>query len=613
LIAVNTLPAFDRYQTENDQETVINRLYLFGGRIIDVERKTVYSGNLLLENGIIAAIFPPDGRPPSNTKIIDISERFISPGFIDSHIHIESSMVPPLEFARAAVPHGTTCVLVDPHEITNVFGEKALELFMDQADLVPMDMYIGIPSCVPATNFESSGAEITLQHIQRLIRDRRIYGLAEMMDFPDIISRNPEVCGKVDAVYDFGKIVDGHCPGLTGARLRSYVSNGKNDDQVRIMNDHEVTGSDEAIEKLEAGMYIALRYGTADKALNVILPDLISRGVDLSRCMLCSDDVSAAELDRDGHVDRIIRQARDIFSEFGGLSVQDATISAIAMASLHPARYLSRFLKFQSLPPVGKIAPGYKANLAILKSLEGLEIEIVIRGGEIVAEKGSLTWSKVQYDYSELMQSINVGKTINANDFTIAAPTGKTSIEARVIDVIADSLLTKSAVLTMAIDNGEITADPERDIAKIAVFERHQATGSHTIALVRGLGIKSRAIASTVAHDSHNLIVAGVDDASMALAVQHLVEIQGGMVVILDSGAVLFPLQIGGLMSTAAIDVVARQYTEVIAASRKIGILHDNLFMTLSFLSLPVIPELKITDKGLVDVDDFAFTSLFLP
>ena len=544
---------------------------------------------------------------------MDISGMFISPGFIDSHLHIESSMVPPLEFARAAVPHGTTGVLVDPHEITNVFGEKALRFFLDQADLIPMDMYIGIPSCVPATHLETSGAEITIHHIERFMADRRIYGLAEMMDFPDIIAGNPAVCSKVDAVYDYGKIVDGHCPGLTGAALKSYISNGKNDGRIRIMNDHETTGPDEAIEKLESGMYLALRYGSADKTLDAILSELIARGVDLSRCMLCSDDVSATELCRDGHVDRIIRRARDIFATIGGLSAEDAAISAIALATLNPAGYLSRFLEFQSLPPVGKIAPGHRANLAILKSIEGLEVESVIRGGVIVAHKGTCTSSKAVYDYSDLQQSINIGKVISAKDFAIAAPAGKTSVEVRVIDVIANSLLTGSAVLTMVVDKGAIIAYPARDIAKIAVFERHRATGSHTVVLARGLGIKRGAIASTVAHDSHNLIVAGVDDESMARAVQYLVENQGGMVVILDSEAVFFPLPIGGLMSTAEIDVVARQYNEVVAASRKIGIVHDNLFMTLSFLSLPVIPALRITDKGLVDVGAFAFAPLFLP
>ncbi len=612
LIAVNT-PSFLSGKNENFQETVINRLYLLGGNIIDVERKTVYPGNLLLDEGIIVAIFPLAARPPSDTKVLDVSGRFISPGFIDSHLHIESSMVPPLEFSRNAVPHGTTCVLVDPHEITNVFGEKALKLFMDQADMVPMDMYIGIPSCVPATNLENSGAEITLQHIRRLMRDRRIYGLAEMMDFPDIIRSNPTVCSKVDAIYDFGKIVDGHCPGLTGADLRTYVSNGKNDGQVRIMNDHEVTSPDEAIEKLEIGMYIALRYGTADKALNAILPELISRGIDLSHCMLCSDDVSAAELDRDGHMDRIIRRARDIFAEIGSLSAQDATISAIAMATLNPARYLSRFLELQSLPPVGKIAPGHKANLLILKSIEGLEIEHVIVGGVRVAEKGSLISRKPSYDYSDLLNSVNVGKKISAKDFVIATPQACREAKVRVIDVLPHSLLTRSAEVTMPVKNGEIRIDPAKDIIKIAVFERHRATGSRTVALVRGLGITSNAIASTVAHDSHNLIVAGVDDESMARAAQYLVENGGGLVVILDSGDVYFPLQIGGLMSTAEISTVARQYNAVVEASREIGRGHDNIFMALSFLSLPVIPELKITDKGLVDVGMFGFVPLFFP
>ncbi|HSA14082.1 MAG TPA: adenine deaminase [Spirochaetota bacterium] len=589
----------------------MNRLYLSGGTIIDVERKALFQGDVLIEDGLISKVLDAGGALPADANILDVSGMFISPGFIESHMHIESSMVPPLEFSRAAVPRGTTCALVDPHEITNVFGEKAIEFFMDQADLVPMDMYIGIPSCVPATKLESSGAEITVSHIRRFMGDRRIYGLAEMMDFPDIIRGDESVRGKVDAVFDFGKIVDGHCPGLSGDALVSYVSNGKNDGVVRIMNDHEATGPAEAAEKLAAGMYLALRYGSADKTLDAILPDLVARGADLSRCMLCSDDVSAAELGRDGHVDRIIRRAREIFMQSGGMPAQDAAVRAIALATVNPAGYLSRFLDFHSLPPVGKVAPGHRANLALLRSLENIEVETVIRGGVIVAERGRLVQRKPRYDYSALLKSVNVGKKITPEDFVIAAPEKAKSVRARVIDVVPHCLLTKTAIVEMPAVNGEIKADPESDIAKIAVFERHHATGSRMVALARGLGIKSNAIASTVAHDSHNLIVAGVDDESMARAAMYLVENGGGMVVVLDSGDVYFPLQIGGLMSTADMGEVARQYGAVVEASRKIGMVHENIFMTLSFISLPVIPELKITDRGLVDVGKFDFVPLF--
>jgi adenine deaminase len=590
----------------------ITRLCLVNGNIIDVECKAIHPGDLLLEDGIIAALLPAGGPLPAEASIIDVSGMFISPGFIDSHLHIESSMLPPLEFANAAVPHGTTCVLVDPHEIANVFGVRGIEFFMNQADLVPMDMYIGIPSCVPATRLESSGAEITLPHIRQLMHDRRIYGLAEMMAFPDIIGRNPLASDKVDAVYEFGKIVDGHCPGLTGEALAAYVSNGKNDGRVRIMNDHEAIDSDEAIEKLKAGMYLALRYGSADKTLTTILPDLITRGIELSRCMLCSDDLSAAELDRDGHVDRIIRRVRDIFVETAGLSLQDAAISAICLATINPARYLARFLEFQRFPPVGRIAPGFRANLVILRSLEGLEVERVICGGVVIAEKGAVIADQPQYDYADLLKSVNIGKTIDAEDFIIVAPPEVMSAKVRVIDVIPGSLLTRQAVLTMVVAGGEITADPARDIAKLAVFERHRASGSHTVALARGLGIKSGAIASTVAHDSHNLIVAGIDEASMARAARYLVENGGGMVVVQGSDESYLPLPIGGLMSTADIGTVARQYNEVVEAARKIGIVHDTIFITLGFLSLPVIPELKITDKGLVDIAAFKCVPLLI-
>ncbi|HOO71668.1 MAG TPA: adenine deaminase [Spirochaetota bacterium] len=590
----------------------MKRLYLFGGTVIDVAKKIIYPADVLVQDGIITGVLHPGETLPGDCSVLDVTGRYIAPGFIDAHIHIESSMLPPLEFARAAVPGGTTTVLVDPHEITNVFGPRAVEFFMEQADLVPMDMYVGIPSCVPATHLESSGAEITIDDIRRFMADRRIYGLAEMMDFPDIIRGDPAVRQKVDAVYDYGKIVDGHCPGLSGDDLAAYISNGRNDGRVRIMNDHEATGPDEALEKLNAGMFLAIRYGSAEKNLNAILPGLIREGADLSRCMLCSDDVSAAELSRDGHVDRIIRRARDIFIETAGLAPRDAAIAAIGMATINPARYLQRFFDFHDMPPAGQVAAGCRANLVVLASLEKIEVHSVIRDGAIVAEKGALISDIAHYDYSPMLKSVNVGREITAGDFRIPAPREQGPVAARVIQAIPHSLLTGSAEMTMQAAGGEVTADPSRDIAKIAVFERHHARGSRTVALVKGLGIRSHAIASTVAHDSHNLIVAGVDDQSMARAARYLAEKGGGMVVVLDDGEVYLPLQIGGLMSTGTIGEVASRYEEVVRASQKIGMQHENIFMTLSFISLPVIPELKITDRGLVDVGKFDFVPLFL-
>jgi adenine deaminase len=591
----------------------MERLYLFGGTIVDVANRTTYTSDVFIENGVIIGIFPTGSPLPHDACIIDVRDRYIAPGFIDSHIHIESSMVPPLEFARAAVPRGTTCALVDPHEITNVFGVKALDFFMEQADLVPMDMYIGIPSCVPATRLETSGAEITGDDVRRYMKDKRIYGLAEMMDFPDIIRGNQAVRGKVDAVYDYGKIVDGHCPGLSGDALQVYVTNGRKDGVVRIMNDHEATGADEALEKLAAGMYLAIRYGSAEKNLDAILPQLIERGADLSRCMLCSDDLSAVELHHDGHVDRIMRRARDIFIKAGGLSTRNAAIEAIIMATATPAAYLSRFFEFQGMPPLGAVARGHGANLVVLSSLDDLIVDKVIHRGKVVAEKGALVDRLPVYDYTLLLDSVNVGRPVTAADFYIASPVPDGAVSVRVIDVIPSSMLTGDAAVEMTARAGRINAVPEDDIAKIAVFERHHATGSRAVGFVRGLGITKHAIASTVAHDSHNLIVAGVDDESMARAARCLVERGGGMVAVLDEGEVYFSLQIGGLMSTEGIEQVARSYGDVVAASRELGMRHENIFMILGFLSLPVIPELKITDRGLVDVGKFDFVPLFLP
>lgn len=582
-----------------------------GGRIIDVSTKTIGEADILIENGLISKVYAPHGGGvPKGIETIDISGKYISPGFIDSHIHIESSMLSPLEFSRTAVVHGTTTMLADPHEIANVFGIKAITLFLNQSELLPLDMYIGIPSCVPATNLENSGSTITLADVENLMGHDRVFGLAEMMNFPGIIHDIGDSRQMVDTVFNLGKLVDGHCPGLTGEDLTTYITNGKRDGIIRIMSDHETTSPAEAIDKLQSGIYLAIRYGSADKALDDILPELIRKGLDLNRCMLCSDDISPRELLESGHVDRIIKKARAVFVEHAGLDLEKATVEAIALATINPARYIARFLRHHNHPMIGEVAEGYKANLIILDNLEELKIDRVLYAGESVVEGGICRRERVHYDFSEFLESVNLGE-LSEDDFRIAYDGERESVEARIIEVIPNSLLTKSTVSAVKTFKKELHANPERDIIKIAVFERHHATGSHSISFVKGLGLKRNAAASTVAHDSHNLIVAGTDEKSMARAANHLIRNGGGMVAVDDEQIFYLPLKIGGLMSLDTIEEVVENYKSAQDGAKALGTDLQNFFMTLSFLALPVIPELKITDKGLVDVNKFEIVPLY--
>jgi adenine deaminase len=583
-------------------------LILREGNIIDVRSKWIYKEDILIKDGIIVGIEPSKNK--NANMILDLSGKYVAPGFIDSHLHIESSMLNPIEFSKEAVKHGTTAVFVDPHEIANVLGRKGIGLFLNQSDLVPLDMFIGIPSCVPATNLESAGASITVEDVKELIPDRRIYGLAEMMNFPGIIQGFGDAREKVDLVFDAGKIVDGHCPGVSGEDLRKYITNGRNDNIVRISSDHESTQLDEVIEKNNMGMSLCLRLGSATKDLERILPGLLKAKINLERFMLCSDDLDSSDLYEKGHVDRIIRTARNIIQENSRSSLEEATLIAISLATINPARYFSKALRLNNYPEIGEVARGKRANIVVLDSLEGLEASCVIHNGELVVDNKKYVGRQLDYDYSEFLGKMNIGRKFLSDDFKIKVPREMARLDVRVIEITKGSIITKQSILSFAAHHSELRADLERDIAKIAVIERHKATGAYSKGFVKGLGLKKGAIASTVAHDSHNLIVAGVDDESMAKAVNHLAQEGGGMVVVADRISYL-PLKIAGLMSTESIESVVKKHEALMDALKKTGSGLETALMTMSFLALPVIPELRITDKGLVDVNKFKIVSLY--
>lgn len=579
-------------------------LALCGGTIVDVVAKRCYAGDILIKNGLIHRIT----RTPATTEAdvsLDIAGQYVIPGFIDPHLHIESSLLSPLEFARTAARHGTTAVFVDPHEIANVAGKDGIDLFLDQAELAPIDIFIGIPSCVPATSFEDSGAELSLADIEKLLPHPRVYGLAEMMNFPGIIHDMGEARAKVDSAYNLGKVVDGHAPGVSGRDLTLYVSNGESDGTVRIMSDHESRTGEEALEKREAGMTVAIRYGSATKDLDVILPYLVERWECLEGFMLCSDDLDAEDLREHGHVDRIVRRARDILLQHGNVNREQATIQAIVMATLHPARYFSRFFRHHGHAEMGEVAPGKIANLAVLESLDSLACTTVIRRGRVVTDRNEPEKQRARADYGKLLHTVTVEQQLSAADFTVSYEGPEPRASVRVIGAVDGSLTTENRLLALPVHNGAIQADLTQDIIKIAVVERHHNTGLRAVGFVSGLGMQRGAVASTVGHDSHNLIVAGVEEHAMAAAANHLVKIGGGMAVAIDNEITALPLEIGGIMSTSGAESVVADYRSLLAAAGRTGTTSKNVFLLLSFLALPVIPHLKITNRGLVDVDAF--------
>lgn len=595
----------------------MSNLLITNGKIVDVETKTIIEGNLLIQDEIIAQINPTADQIPRNCPSYDAGRKYIVPGFIETHLHIESSMMPPLQFCNIAIQKGTTTLMVDPHEITNVAGVNAIKTWIDQAHQVPTDLYVAIPSCVPATHMEHSGATIGLPEISELISDDHIYGLGEMMNFPGIVHDIGDARAKVDLVFKTGKIVDGHCPGLRGDDLKTYISNGHLDGVVRIMNDHESTSVEEVIEKLENKMYIALRYGSASKDLDQILPGLLQKGINLDHCTLCSDDLSPNELHTSGHIDRVIRQTAKIFRDTQGLSPDKAMIEAISLATYTSGHYIARFLSLTQRPPIGQIKAGYKANLVFLDELDSLHITDVMYAGKFILEDVTNREKKLDYDYGQLLQTVNIGRDITADDFKIAAPADRESVQVNVIGSTGANLITEKRVLTFPVHKqaGEafITGDVNQDISKIAVFERHHDTGHYSVGFIQGLNLKSGALASTVAHDNHNLIVMGNSDEEMAALVNFMHKEGGGMATLYKGEITHFPLQIGGLMALDPIDQIIEQYSKVKTVAKTMGTSAENIFMTLSFMALAVIPSLKITDVGLIDVDAFQPIDLILP
>jgi adenine deaminase len=569
-LGLNEIIRFARGEEEAD-------LLLAGGEVVNV-----FTGELLRTDvAICGDLIIGVGEGYEAREVIDLTGKVICPGFIDGHLHIESTMLTPYQFARAVLPHGTTAVVCDPHEIANVHGLDGIRYMLDASEGLPLTVYIMAPSCVPATGMETAGATLTAGDLVPLFDHPRVIGLAEMMNFPGLLFQDPEVLRKLAAARVRGLPIDGHSPALSGRDLQAYVAAG-------ARSDHECTTLEEAREKLRAGMYIFIREGTTEQNLAELLPVVTPQSV--SRCLLVSDDRHPDDLMSKGHMDYSLRLA-----VYEGLDA----VTAIRMVTLNPAE---RFRLFDR----GAVAPGYRADLAVLSGLDSLNVEKVFSGGLLVSDSGELT-KMPEPRRLALPPSINIDW--EGVHLAIKAESNK----ARVIGLVQGQIVTESLELPVKRHKGLAVADPERDICKLAVIERHTGSGNVGLGFVQGLGLQRGAIASSVAHDSHNLIVAGTDDDDMIAAARAVAGSGGGLAAVAGGTLLaLLPLPVAGLMSPDPLESVRDRMQDMLQAARALGSPLDNPFMTLSFLALPVIPALKLTDKGLVDVAKFDFVPLFV-
>lgn len=558
---------------------------LKNGMVVNVFTDQLEKADVLLEDNRIIGV--GDYQDTDAELIEDVSGKYICPGFVDGHIHIESTMMTPEELAKVALLHGTTAVVADPHEIANVCGLDGIRYMLEASEGLPMNVYIMLSSCVPATALDESGAVLSAEDLEPMYQLPRVLGLAEMMNYPGVIAGAPDVLKKLEDARKRGKAIDGHAPLLTGKDLDCYIAEG-------IQSDHECSSYKEATERIRKGQWLMIRQGTAARNLDAML-ELFEEPWS-RRCLLVTDDKHPADLLQDGHIDYIIRRAAE-----KGKSV----LTGIRMATLQAAQCFG-------LKNVGAVAPGYRADLVVLDDLQKVLVSDVYCDGKKVVAQGKIRDFVKPVVKEQLLNKVKNtfhAEHQTAEDFHLEERTGN----CRVIRRILGQLLTEEWITT--IDWGRNNGiDTDRDILKLAVIERHKHTGHKGLGFITGCGLKKGAVASSVSHDSHNLVVLGANEEDMACVANHIMDMGGGIAIACD-GQILasLPLPVAGLMSELGAEEIARQNEELREVLCSLGVPKDSaLLMTMSFVSLAVIPNLKLTTRGLVDVNHQEFVSLYV-
>ena len=545
-------------------------LVLANARVVNVFNGEVETGNVALYGGRIAGV----GDYTQAKQVIDLGGKYLAPGLINGHTHIESSMLDIGQYARAVAARGTLAVVTDLHELTNVCGIDGIKYILGSARRLPLELFLMAPSCVPATHLETSGACLEADELKQILGWKGVIGLGEMMNFPGVIGGNNSVLRKISLAK--GKLIDGHAPGVGGKDLAAYIAAG-------IYSDHESVSLEEARDKLRQGMHIMIREGSSEKNLEALLPLVTDK--TYKRCLFVVDDRSCADLLRDGDMDAVVRKAIRLGLE---------PVRAIQLATINAADYFE-------LERLGAIAPGYIANLIVIDNLSDFNIDMAFYHGNLVAEKGKALFSPGKPDSKKPVKTMNI-KPFTVNDLKLAAK-GKSM---PVIEVVPGQIITKKRMEKVRVSGGVVVPNTENDILKLVVVERHKASGNIGIGLVKGFGLKKGALVSSIAHDSHNIIAVGTNDRDIFAGIKEIEKMQGGLVVVAE-GRVLasLALPIGGLMSDQPLEMVVAKLKKLKALAVELGSQLQSPFATLSFMALPVIPELRLTDLGLVDVGEF--------
>ena len=545
-------------------------LLLANAKVVNVFTGEIESGNVAIYGDKIAGI----GNYRQAKQVVDLGGKYLAPGLINGHIHPESSMLDITQYARAVVPRGTLAIVTDLHEIANVSGLEGIRYVLNCVRRLPLELFLMAPSCVPATHLETAGARLDPEDIRQILRWKGVIGLGEVMNFPGVLGGDTNVLSKINLAK--GKIVDGHAPSISGKDLSAYIAAG-------IYSDHESVSLDEAREKLRQGMWVMIREGSSEKNLDALLPLVTDK--TYKRCLFVVDDRSCADLLRDGDIDAVVRKAIH-----KGLD----PVRAIQMATINTAEYFK-------LDRLGAIAPGYLANLVVFDALSHLQAEMVFYQGRLVAKGGKPLFPIYQYGDKKLTNTVNI-KPFPKDALQLLA-SGETE---PVIEIVPGQIITKKRLEKAKVSGEVVVPDIGRDILKLVVVERHHSTGNIGLGLVMGFGLKKGAIASSIAHDSHNIVAVGTSDEDILCAIKEIERLQGGLVVIAE-GKVLssLALPIAGLLSDEPLEVVVAQLEKLEQLAGDLGATLAAPFATLSFLALPVIPELRLTDLGLVDVNAF--------